>query len=278
MYVVKVAHGQKVTSEKSFEENRPHGRAGKNRFSNSSGAADLNRALLLREAEVGRSVSHPHLIPILAARLHRAPCFTVMPWLEGETLQRRLDAGTRFELAEILWIARQTTEALDALARAGWRHGDIKPSNLLLSDDGHVTVLDLEFAARVGSTETNRSILGSVDYLAPELILSGTRTDLRSDLYSLGVILFRLLTGRLPYTGSTPGEIVEQHLHAAVPHLRHENLAFPRELTNLVRSLMAKMPERRPESPEALLEKLVDLEIELFSDRRFCGVNPFCYT
>ena len=102
--------------------------------------------MLAREAQVGRQVSHPHLIAILESQLKRAPQFLVMPWLEGATLQAYAAARRLLDPPAVLWIARQTAEALDALDQAGWMHGDIKPSNIFLSPQGHVTLLDLGFA------------------------------------------------------------------------------------------------------------------------------------
>ncbi len=99
--------------------------------------------MLAREAHLGRQVSHPHLIAILESQIRRAPQFLVMPWLEGATLQAYASARRLLDPPAVLWIGRQTAEALDALDRSGWRHGDIKPSNIFLSPQGHVTLLDL---------------------------------------------------------------------------------------------------------------------------------------
>ena len=104
--------------------------------------------LLQREALVGQTVSHPHLVPILAAHVLESPRLLVMPWLEGASLAVRLANGQQYGVPEALWIARQTAEALDALHQAGWMHGDVAPGNIHLSPTGHVTLLDFNFARR----------------------------------------------------------------------------------------------------------------------------------
>ena len=164
--------------------------------------------MLAREAQVGRQVSHPHLIAILESQIKRAPQFLVMPWLEGATLQAYTAARRLLDPPAVLWIARQTAEALDALDQAGWMHGDVKPSNIFLSPQGHATLLDLGFARhRDEQLEGPRTIAGSGYYLAPEQVSSVYRPDIRSDIYSLGVVLYQLLAGRLPLEGETLEEM-----------------------------------------------------------------------
>jgi len=144
--------------------------------------------LLQREALVGQEVSHPHLVPVLAATVLEPPRLLVMPWLEGASLQTRLAAGEQFDVPTALWIARQTAEALEALNAAGWMHGDVSPGNIHVSSAGHVTLLDLSFARRADETGSavDRPIMGTARYLAPEYFTSSLRADIRSDIYSIG--------------------------------------------------------------------------------------------
>lgn len=226
-------------------------------------------ALFEREAAVGRQVTHPHLIPVLAASVVQPPYYLVMPWLEGATLAARLAGGWRPDLPEALWLVRQVAEALGALDAAGWMHGDIKPSNIFVSQEGHVTLLDLGFARRpeeVGSL-ADRCVLGTCHYLAPEAITSALRPDIRSDLYSLGIVLFELLAGRRPFTGDSLSEIVAQHKQERPPELRKLAPHLPAAVTCLVHGLLAKQPVRRPQSPRALIAQLADLEILTFAQR-----------
>jgi len=225
--------------------------------------------VLRREALVGRTVGHPHLVAILAARTRRPPCLLVMPWLHGQTLSDWLTGNRPRELPVVLWIARQVAEALDALDAAGWMHADVKPSNIFLSPEGHVTLLDLGFARRpleVGSI-VDRCVVGTGRYIAPEMITSALRPDIRSDVYSLGVVLFEMLSGRLPYEGTNLAELATQHKQARPPDLRRLVPHLPQAVIRLVRQMLAKEPLRRPQSPRELIARLVELEIGSFAER-----------
>ncbi len=226
--------------------------------------------VLRREAQVGRTVSHPHLVAILAAEVRRPPYRLVMPWLAGRTLaawgRRR-----RRDLAGVLWIVRQVAEALDALDTAGWMHGDVKPSNVLVSPEGHATLVDLGFARRPGEVGSivDRCVVGTCNYIAPEMITSALRPDVRSDVYSLGVVLFEALSGRLPYTADDLAELATQHKQSRPPDLQALAPHVPSEVTRLVHAMLAKEPLRRPQTPAELVERLVELEIATFGERGF---------
>lgn len=223
-----------------------------------------------REAQVGRTVSHPRVISILATGLREPPYYVVMPWLDGATLRARLDAGEHFDPPVALWIARQTAEALDALAAAGWRHGDVKPANLFLSpNECHVTLLDLGCARSndEGGSAADRCLLGTCAYLAPETITSALAADIRSDIYSLGVVLFEMLAGRLPFEGETLEELVVQHKQWRAPDLHRLAPRVPPEVADLVRRMLSKEPLRRPQTPGELVEQLTRLEIQSFTER-----------
>ncbi|HVW36506.1 MAG TPA: serine/threonine-protein kinase [Pirellulales bacterium] len=225
--------------------------------------------VMRREAIVGRKVSHPHLISILSAHVGAAPYFVVMPWLAGATLAEMLAGGNRPPLPVALWIARQAAEALEALDAAGWMHADVKPSNLFVSPSGHVTLLDLGFARRPEETGSavDRSVCGTVHYIAPEMVTSALRPDIRSDIYSLGVTLYELLAGRVPFDGPDLASLAEQHRQAEPPELRSIAPQLPLGVSRLVHSMLAKEPLRRPQTPRELVERLAALEIETFAER-----------
>jgi eukaryotic-like serine/threonine-protein kinase len=223
--------------------------------------------LLQREALVGQGVSHPHLVPVLAASVLEPPRLLVMPWLEGASLQARLATGETFSIPKALWIARQTAEALDGLHAAGWTHGDVTPGNIHVSPAGHVTLIDLSFARRrdeIGSA-ADRPIMGTCSYIAPEYLTSALRPDIRSDVYSLGVVLFQMLSGRLPYQGRDLAELATRHKQSAPADLARLAPEAPREVVALVRRMTAREPLRRPQSPRELVRLLVALEIGGFS-------------
>ncbi len=226
-------------------------------------------ALLAREAQLGRRISHPHLVSVLAVRVREVPRYLVMPWLDGVTLAGRLEEGDLLELPEVLWMARQMAEALDILDRLGWMHGDVKPENIMISAAGHATLLDLGFARRRREevSVTDRMVAGTCAYLAPEVLTSRVRADIRSDFYSLGVVLFEALGGTLPFSGQNPAEWIAQHQEAAPPDLKRLAPHLPDEVTGLVRRLLSKDPLRRPQSPRELSAQLVRLEVAAFGER-----------
>ena len=204
-------------------------------------------AMLAREARVGRRVHHPHLIAILESQLRRAPQYLVMPWLEGTTLQVYTAARRSLDPPAVLWIARQTAEALDALDQAGWMHGDIKPSNIFLSPQGHATLLDLGMARhRDEKREGSRAIAGTGHYLAPEHFTSAYHPDIRSDIYSLGVVLYQLLAGRLPLKGETFEQLALAHKQTAPLILRRAAPHVPRRRC---RTGAADAGQRSPAAP-----------------------------
>jgi serine/threonine protein kinase len=221
-----------------------------------------------REVEVSRAVAHPHLVPILDAHVARAPYYVVMPWLEGSTLAQSIRRG-RLSLASALWYARQVAEALRALHAEGWMHADVKPANIFISPAGHATLIDLGFARRreeMGSI-VERSVVGTVHYVAPEMVVSAIRPDIRSDIYSLGITMFELLAGRCPFEGQDLADLAAKHRQTQPPDLRRLVPQLPENVAELVRQMIAKEPLRRPQTPAELVDRLVELEIEYFDQR-----------
>jgi len=221
-------------------------------------------ACLQREAEVAEQIADPRVISVLAASLRRAPYFLVLPWLHGATLREVIGGHGAPPLHVALWFVRQAATALDALHSAGWMHGDIKPANLMVSPEGHVTLLDLGFARRPeeqGSV-ADRCVVGTAAYLAPELLTSACAADIRSDIYSLGVVLYELLAGRAPFAGVDLADLIAQHYRALPRRLTDVAPHVPPEIARLVHQMLAKDPLRRPQTPNELVEQLVHLEIE----------------
>ncbi|MBN1394407.1 MAG: serine/threonine protein kinase [Pirellulales bacterium] len=225
--------------------------------------------LLQREALVGRSVAHPHLGPVLSSSVLDPPRLLAMPWLEGASLRARLDGGKLYEPAEALWVARQAAEALDALYTAGWLHGDVAPGNIFISPVGHATLIDLSFArpAEQPGSAVDRPVMGTCRYIAPELLTSTLRGDVRGDIYSLGAVLFEMLCGRVPYPAVDLAELASLHRQSSPPPLARLVPHVPREAVRLVMQMIANDPLRRPRTPRELIDRLAALEIALFSAR-----------
>jgi serine/threonine protein kinase len=226
--------------------------------------------LLAREAQIGQAVSNPHLAPILSAELDSPLPSVVMPRLAGVRLAATLSAHKRLAAPQALWIARQIGEALAALHGRGWRHADVKPDNILVARSGHATLVDLGFAQpiheRTGD-ETDHSLLGTFAYLAPELFTNSVRLSAAADVYSLGVSLYEMLTGRLPFLETDPTELAVAHLQQIPPDPRHFAPLHSPRIGWLLRRMLAKEPLRRPETRE-LISLLAELEVETFEERQ----------
>lgn len=223
-----------------------------------------------RAAWLGAKISHPHLLPVLSSNVQQVPFYFVTPYLPGSSLAEVLEKGKRLPLPVMLWIVRQVAEALAALhTSAHMIHADVKPSNIVVSPDGHATLIDLGFAHT--STESqhwsSRPVVGTLNYIAPEVVTSSLAADVSSDLYSLGVTLYEMLAGKLPFAADAPDELIRMHREAKPTCIRHAVPTLPKAVASLVHRLMAKDPLRRPASAQAVVDELMRLEIECFSLR-----------
>ncbi len=234
------------------------------------GAAEQEwaRQLLIREAHLGRKISHPNLTCVLASGLSASPSYLVMPFIQGATVESALSQTGRLAIPRALRIIRQCAAAAAELHRHDWLHGDIKPSNIWLGNDGHAVLLDLGLARRPGEPEERqpRLLAGTPDYLAPEMFSSVLEVGPSADIYSLGGALYRMLTGRPPFVCATGKELVEAHLHQAPPDPRRFQPCVSPALARLMLQMLAKEPDDRP-TPEALIRELVELEIATFEQR-----------
>lgn len=224
--------------------------------------------LLRREAQVGQAVSHPHLACVLAAHLKRPPYYLVLPYVEGVSLQATLAAVTQLSPPHALWIARQAAEALRALHEQSWLHCDVKPSNILVSPDGHATLLDLSLAAPLAELQAGGELplTGTLAYAPPEVFGTVLQRTPASDVYSLGVTLYQMLTGVLPFPTTSAAELVQAHLCEPPPDPRRQNPRVTTRLASLLRKMLAKQPEHRPTGGE-LVALLAELEIDTFAER-----------
>lgn len=237
----------------------------KRQWEESPAAVELVRS----EAVAGHQFAHPHLVSVLDWQIAAPPYYVVMPYLAGATLDRILAAGQVPALPVAVWIARQAAQGLAALHAAGWMHGDVTPGNLLVGHDGHVTLLDLGYARPGGQAcaAADRPLLGTLGYMAPEMFTSAHGGDVRSDLYSLGGVLHYLLTGQAPFAGCNPAEIsrlqretVPERIRTLAPHV-------PSQLADLVRRMLSKQPLRRPQTPDEVVQRLVEMEIQMLPER-----------
>jgi len=153
-----------------------------------------------------------------------------------------------------------------ALHAQGYLHGDIKPTNIWVSDQSHVTLLDLGFARTSDDVNSvhDRCFVGTLLYAAPETLVSALRPDIRSDIYSLGVTLYEVLTGRLPYEALDPGELINVQRSSQPTPLRLLAPEVPPSVARLVHAMIAHDPIRRPQNPAELIDELLKLEVAAF--------------
>jgi serine/threonine protein kinase len=226
--------------------------------------------LFQREARAGLMVQHPHLVRLREVHVTRPPYFLVMDLLPGESLRQKLRRDYRLDPADALWITRQTAEALAALHRARFVHADVKPDNIRLTPGGTAILIDLGFAHRPGenlSLFRQGYVLGTVNYLAPELCAQEGEDGPAADLFSLGVTFFEMLVGRLPYRAGTVEQTLRRHAADPPADIRRYLPGLPGSLVDLLQCLLARRPADRPRAA-AVVQRLIGLEIAALGRRR----------
>jgi serine/threonine protein kinase len=221
-----------------------------------------------REAFVGTKASHPNLIPVLSASVGEPPFYVVTPKLEGVALAQLLAQQAPLAVPLALWIARQVAEGLDALYEStGMIHSDVKPANIVVSPMGHATLIDfgLVQTPHEASRWATRPVVGTLAYIAPELVTSALSAGPRSDIYSLGVTLYEMLSGRRPWDSDDPGELATLHREAKPADISALRPNLPAAVAEMVHAMLAKDALRRPASAQELASRLVRLEIDCFS-------------
>jgi serine/threonine protein kinase len=213
------------------------------------------QSTFLAEARRLARVRHPNVLAVYGADVHGGRAGLWADLLRGRTLERHLADGTAFSPGRVLEIARQLSEALAAVHRAGIVHGDVKGSNVMLEPDGWVVLMD--FGAGTDSAEVGEgegeAVAGSPLSMAPELFTAEAATR-ASDVYSLGVLVFRLLTGRYPVEAPNLADLARRHREGRPSPWRPGDRP-PRSLRRLVDALLAADPDHRP-SAQQLLDEL----------------------
>lgn len=210
-----------------------------------------------REARAAATLNHPNIVTVYDWGAVDGIYFMVMEYVHGRSVRELLNATGRLAPAQAAEIVRQALLALEHAHARGIVHRDLKPENILVTPEGLVKLTDLGLARAFADGRTTRAgvVSGTVQYLAPEQI-RGEPADPRSDLYSLGILTFELLTGRLPFTGETPMAIAYQHLSGRVPRPSSLVPEVGPELDGFVASATDRDRELRPESARVMRRDL----------------------
>ena len=226
----------------------------------------------VREAESSMTLSQSspqeNIVRILDYGADRDTHYLVMEYVQGQDLGQMVDQEGPLPWQRALDIARQVASALEHAYRSDIVHRDIKPSNIMISPDGTVRVLDFGIAWPRTSRGTKLSgFVGSPHYAAPEQA-TGQPVDIRADLYSLGVVLYRMLSGDLPFQGDTPWAVVNQHIMSDPPPLHESRPDLPQPVIHLVQKAMAKRPQDRFQTPTEMVQAInaVDAGVDFTSE------------
>jgi serine/threonine-protein kinase len=206
---------------------------------------DLERRFRV-EARAQASLNHPNLATIHAFLVHNEQAWMVMEFIDGVTFDQMLRQQGPIPSEHLIPLFRQALAGIGCAHRAGIVHRDIKPGNIMVNRDRIVKVMDFGIAKVIGNQSVTRTgtVVGTASYMSPEQVLC-QGLDARSDIYSLGVTLYQMLTARLPFEGDSDFQIMEQHLHAAPPLLTEFRSDIPEHIQHAVLRALAKEPDAR---------------------------------
>lgn len=210
-----------------------------------------------REAQAAASLSHPNVVNIYDVGMEDEIYYIVMEYINGKTLKEVIQERSPLSASEAVGIAKQICSALQHAHEHQIVHRDIKPHNILIAKDGHVKVTDFGIARAITSNTIthNGSVLGSVHYFSPEQARGGI-TDVKSDIYSLGVVLYEMVTGELPFSGESPISVALKHLQDYFVEPRQMNPKLPQSVENVILKSLAKNPDARYQSAKEMYDDL----------------------
>jgi len=217
-----------------------------------------------QEAELLAQVNHPNVVQVFGTGTWHGRLFYAMELVEGQDVATRLREKQNFSSEEVLHIAKGVARALAAAWKFRIVHRDIKPSNILLTPDGSIKVADFGLAKSLRIPKSDsRLIAGTSEYISPEQGM-GKAVDIRSDIYSLGVVLYELLMGRPPFKSDGSFTfVVYQHVHSAPPALELLTGTIPAPVKEIIQKCLEKKPDNRYQSPEDLLAALVKARVAI---------------
>ncbi len=221
-------------------------------------AATLGTDRFLREIKIAAGLNHPHILPLFDSGEAAGSLYFAMPYVEGESLQERLEAEVQLPIDEAVAIAAEVAEGLDYAHRQGVIHRDIKPGNILLSE-GHALIADFGVARAIGAASEGEGLaVGTPNYMSPEQATADANVDGRSDVYALGCVLWEMLAGEPPFGGPTPQAIMARKAVEEAPDVRHVRGRVPEALEECLEAALAPAPADRFSSAAEFASALRD--------------------
>lgn len=214
----------------------------------------------VREGRANAKLNHPNIVPIRDVGEENGIYYIIMDYIRGETLATLLERENKLPTSKALSIIKSIAEGLHEAHKKHIIHRDIKPSNIMITPEEKVIITDFGMAkeidneAEAGLTQVGK-VYGTPSYMPPEQAL-GTIIDGRVDLYSLGILFYRCVTGELPYEGSNSFHVIQNHINSPIPKIKTKLPKFPKTLESMYEKLVAKKPEDRFQSTEELLNKI----------------------
>ena len=223
-----------------------------------------------REAQSVSNLSHPNIVEVYDVGIEEGQHYIVMEYIEGKTLKQLLKKRESLTLTEVIDIMTQLTDGIAHAHESYIVHRDIKPQNIMIEDDGLIKITDFGIAMALNATQLTQtnSVMGSVHYLPPEQA-SGKGATIKSDIYSMGILMYELLTGNVPFKGDNAVEIALKHMKDKIPSIRKQNPSIPQSVENILLKAAAKNPRNRYESAKEMHEDFLHcLEEEHENDKK----------
>ncbi len=194
------------------------------------------------EAQSVAGLTHPNILTVFDVGNENGINYIVMELIEGMTLKQFIEKKKTVSVRDTVSIAVQVGQGIDAAHKKGIVHRDIKPQNIMIANDGKVKVADFGIA-RAATTDTfNSSVMGSVHYISPERARGGY-SDYKGDIYSFGIMLFEMLTGKVPFDGDNAVSVALLHIQSEVPYIRDLDPTMPKAICDIVKKCTAKRTE-----------------------------------
>ena len=229
-----------------------------------------------REALSVSNLSHPNIVEVYDVGVEDGSHYIVMEYIDGKTLKQLLKKRESLTLTEVIDIMTQLTDGISHAHESYIIHRDIKPQNIMIEDDGRIKITDFGIAMALNATQLTQtnSVMGSVHYLPPEQA-SGKSATVKSDIYSMGILMYELLTGNVPFKGDNAVEIALKHMKDKIPSIRKQDPSIPQSVENIIIKACAKNPRNRYDTAKEMHEDLLHcLDEDHANDKKISFTYP----